>query len=38
MVGLTERSKFVDNTKPCGVVHILEGRKDIQGDLDRLKR
>ena len=38
MVGLTERSKFVDNTKPCGVVDILEGRKDIQGDLDRLER
>ncbi|PKU29999.1 rna-directed dna polymerase from mobile element jockey-like [Limosa lapponica baueri] len=31
-------SKFADNTKLCGVIHMLEGRDAIQGDLDRLQR
>ncbi|GAB0184375.1 mitochondrial enolase superfamily member 1 [Grus japonensis] len=31
-------SKFVDNTKLCGVVNTLEGRDAIQKDLDRLER
>jgi len=31
-------SKFLDDTKLCGVVHMLEGRDAIQRDFDRLER
>jgi len=31
-------SKFVDDTKLCGAVDILEGRDIIWMDLDRLER
>ncbi|PKU41659.1 rna-directed dna polymerase from mobile element jockey-like [Limosa lapponica baueri] len=31
-------SKFVDDTKLCGVVDMLEARDTIQRDLDRLER
>ena len=31
-------SKFVDNTKLCGAVDMLERRDAIQSDLDRLKK
>jgi len=31
-------SKFVNDTKMCSVVDMLEGRDTIQRDLDRLER
>jgi len=31
-------SKFVDNTKLCGAVHMLKGRDAIQRELARLER
>ncbi|GAB0183368.1 cAMP-dependent protein kinase inhibitor alpha [Grus japonensis] len=31
-------SKFADDTKLCGIVHMLEERDTIQRDLDRLVR
>ncbi|GAB0183604.1 cAMP-dependent protein kinase inhibitor alpha [Grus japonensis] len=31
-------SKFANNTKPCGVVNMLEGRDVIQRDLDRFEK
>jgi len=31
-------SRYLDNTKPCGVVDTPEGRNVIQRDLDRLQK
>ncbi|GAB0182101.1 cAMP-dependent protein kinase inhibitor alpha [Grus japonensis] len=31
-------SKFVENTKLCGTIDTLEGRDDVQRDLDRLEK
>ena len=31
-------SKFVDDTKRCGVVYMLEGKDTIRIDLDSLER
>lgn len=31
-------SRLAENTKPCGVVNLLQGKDVIQRNLDRLKR